>query len=398
MGKNYDANTDYMKLIQEAVSNADMEQAAYYEEKRNEKILGEGLTQYSLTHTYEDYLPKTTAKKMEQVLAELGSRESFSYDLEEDKLYNRYKEQYTKAGRLAREEAAAQAAALTGGYGNSYGQTAGQSAYDQELDRLMELVPELYDRAKAEYDAQGDLLIEEYDRLAKELDRQQEETARLDKAEEERREKELEEAREEKEKAYSFALTMLNQGLMPSQDILSKSGIDPTDAEKLYSANLPKEETAASGSGSGKGSSSSAKTGTSSVSTKTDKGTTASGSAKEDKSKTLSNTMWEKLRDAYQKGSKAQDLTDFFRLRTMMEAQGYDIAPFDTWARSAYGEDYTTGGKKIVDTQSILDLGYGPISNDTLAELLASGEAEQYTQGDYIRYRKAKAKAAPVLK
>lgn len=370
MGKNYDANTDYMKKLREAVDRGDLEQAAYYEDKRNQKILGEGLTQYDLTHEYEAYLPKTTAKKMEEVLSKLQSREPFAYDLEKDKVYTRYRDQYAKAGRLAGEEASAQAAALTGGYGNSYGTTASQSAYDRELDRLTELVPELYDRAREDYDARGDLLLEEYDRLAKELEDQQKEAQRLDKAEEEQQEKAYARQQEEKDKAYSFALTMLKEGLMPSQEILNKSGIDPMDAQKLYGANLPKDKTLTTGSGSGKGNSSSA-------------------SAKEDKGKTLTNTMWEKLRTTYQKGNKAEDLTDFFQLRSMMEAQGYDVKAFDSWARSAYGKDYTSGGKKTVDTKSILALGYGPIGEETLAKLLADGEIEQYTRGDYIYYRKA---------
>ncbi len=394
MGKNYDASVDYSKKIQEAAERGDLEQAAYYEEKRNEKIKGEGLTQYSLTHNYEAYLPKTTAKKMEQVLEKLQSREPFSYDPAGDKIFARFKEQYTKAGALAREDALAQAAALTGGYGNSYGQTAGQGAYDRELDRLTALVPELYDRAREIYDAEGKEILGEYDRLAKDLDRQQAEAARLDKEEytrqKEQEEREYQQQKAERDKAYSLALSMLNQGLMPSRDILGKSGIDPTDAEKLYGANLPKEELQGTTGGSGSGSSSGG-------GNKAQSGTSSGSNTKEDKSKTLTNTMWEKLRNAYRNGSKNEDLTDFLQLRSMMEAQGYDVAAFDRWARTAYGKDYTSGAKKIVNQESVLALGYGPIGEDKLAKLLAAGEIEQYTVGDYIYYRKTSPGPTPVL-
>ena len=383
MGKKYDASVDYSKKIQEAADRGDLEQAAYYEEKRNEKIRGEGLTRYSTTHDYEAYLPKTTAKKMEEVLEKLRSREPFSYDVSGDKLYAQYKDHYTKAGQLAREEAAAQAASLTGGYGNSYGQTAGQNAYDREMERLTSLVPDLYDRAREDYDAEGEEILAEYDRLAKDLNRQQEESARLDKEayehQQEKEEREYQRQKEEQDKAYSLALSMLNQGLMPSQEVLNKSGMDPSDAEKLYGANQVKDKTTTGSSGS-----SGSKEKNPSTATKT-----------EDKTKTLSNTMWEKLRNAYRTGSKNEDLTDFLQLRSMMEAQGYDVAAFDRWARTAYGKDYTSGGKKEVDRESVLALGYGPIGEDKLAQLLAAGEIEQYPGGDYIYYRKTNGSPSP---
>ena len=390
MGKTYDASVDYMKKIQEAADRGDLEQAAYYEEKRNEKIKGEGLSQYSLTHQYEAYLPKTTAKKMEEVLNKLHSREPFSYDLNGDKLYASYKDRFTKAGQLAREDAAAQAASLTGGYGNSYGQTAGQNAYDREMEQLTALVPELYDRARDAYDQEGKDILAQYDRLAKDLDRQQEEAARLDQEEYERQlakeEQEYQRQKAEKDKAYSLALSMLNKGLMPSEDILSKSGIATSDAEKLYGANLPKDKVTSSSGSSSSGSSSSGKGNSS---------TNSGSGTKEEKSKALSNTMWEKLRNSYRNGSKNEDLSEFLQLRSMFEAQGYDVAAFDRWARKAFGKDYTSGGKKTIDRQSVLALGYGPIGEEKLAKLLAAGEIEQYTGGDYIYYRRTNKTPTP---
>lgn len=385
MGKNYDASVDYMQKIQQAVNRGDMEQAAYYEEKRNEKIRGEGLSQYALTHDYEAYLPKTTAQRMEQVLQKLHSRQPFSYDPQEDQLYARYKDRYSKAGALAREDAAAQAASLTGGYGNSYGQTAGQEAYDRELDRLTSLVPELYDQAREDYDREGQEILAQYNRLAEDLQRQQENAQRLDREEQDRllakEELAYKQQKEEQEKAYSLALSMLKEGLMPSDSILGKSGIDKSDADKLYAANLPKDKTTAS---AGKSSGTTGKTGTASNASKNDK--------------TLTNTMWDKLRTTYQKGAKAEDLSDFLQLRSMLLAQGYDVAAFDIWARDAFGKDYTTGGQKVIDRQSVLALGYGPIDDDRLAELLAAGEIEQYTRGDSIYYRRANKSPTPVPK
>ena len=49
----------------------------------------------------------------------IKNREKFSYNAAEDNLYNIYKEQYTRNGKQAMEDAQGKAAALTGGYGSS---------------------------------------------------------------------------------------------------------------------------------------------------------------------------------------------------------------------------------------------------------------------------------------
>lgn len=370
MNKSYDPNKDYMKLMEEAAARGDYAQAALYEEKRNEKIRGEGLDQYAQTHSYEKYLPKTTAKQMEEVFAKLQSREPFSYDFRTDKLYEQYRDHYSKQGKLASEDAEGQAAALTGGYGNSYARTLAQQAYSQELDKLDSIVPELYDMAKEEYDAQGDALLDQYDRLAAQLEKEQEQQA----AQEQR---DYERQKAEEEKAYSLALKMLGSGLMPSQEILQSSGISQKDAQALYDANRPK--TSSKGS-SGSGSSGSSKT---------------SGS---DGGKALTNSLWDKLQKAYDAGKKAGDLGEFHRYRSSLKAQGYSVAGFDRWAKSSYGSSYDSGEEKIIDRQSVLALGYGPLSDQRLEELVKAGVIEKYVYGDYLRFRKKKGRTqSPVM-
>lgn len=55
----YNKNTDYQKLINEALARGDMAAAAQYEKSRNAKIAGEGLG-YNPTNLYAQYLPQTT--------------------------------------------------------------------------------------------------------------------------------------------------------------------------------------------------------------------------------------------------------------------------------------------------------------------------------------------------
>ena len=94
--------------------------------------------------------------QLNDVLQQILNREKFSYDLNGDMLYQQYKDQYTTQGKLAMMDTMGQAAAMTGGYGNSYAQTAGQQAYQGYLQQLNDKIPELYQLALNQYNAEGD--------------------------------------------------------------------------------------------------------------------------------------------------------------------------------------------------------------------------------------------------
>lgn len=93
------------------------------------------------------------------------NREPFQYNLNGDALYQQYRDQAIRNGRLAMMDTVGQAAALTGGYGNSYAQTAGQQVYGQQLSELNDRIPELYALAMEQYRRQGDALQQRYDLL-----------------------------------------------------------------------------------------------------------------------------------------------------------------------------------------------------------------------------------------
>lgn len=235
----YDPNEDYSIKISEAAAAGDYEAAAIYEQQRNEKIIGEGLTQYRTTDQYTQYLPKTNAEQMEDIFERIQNR-SFSYDLNGDALYQMYQEQYMSQGKLAMQDAMGQAAALTGGYGNSYAQSVGQRAYQDYLGELNGVIPELYQMAYDRYAKEGDDLWKLYDVYA---DREKQEYLRA------QDERSL--AQSEREKAYSLALLMLQSGVMPSEALIAASGISAEDAQAIYNrANAP----TASGSGKSSGS------------------------------------------------------------------------------------------------------------------------------------------------
>lgn len=104
--------------------------------------------------------------QLDDVINRILNREDFSYDVNADALYQQYKDQYTRQGKLAMMDTMGQAAALTGGYGNSYAQNVGQQTYQGYLQQLNDVVPELYQLALDQYNQEGDDLYNQYSLLA----------------------------------------------------------------------------------------------------------------------------------------------------------------------------------------------------------------------------------------
>ncbi|MBR2311326.1 MAG: peptidoglycan-binding protein [Oscillospiraceae bacterium] len=94
----------------------------------------------------------TFDEQYNQMYQEIMGQEKFEYDLNGDPLWQQYKDQHTRQGKMAMMDAMGQAAGLTGGYGSSFGQAAGQQAYQGEMQKLSDRVPELYALAMQKYD------------------------------------------------------------------------------------------------------------------------------------------------------------------------------------------------------------------------------------------------------
>ena len=92
----------------------------------------------------------------------IANRKPFSYDIGTDPVYQQYREQYQRQGRLAMQDTMGQAAALTGGYGSTYGEQVGQQAYNAYLQNLNDVVPDLYNAAYNRYRDEGTDLYNQY--------------------------------------------------------------------------------------------------------------------------------------------------------------------------------------------------------------------------------------------
>lgn len=113
-------------------------------------------------------------KELDELTDKILNREKFSYDLNGDAFYNQYKDKFTQQGKMAMMDTMGQAAALTGGYGSSYAQQVGQQTYQGHLQNLNDVVPELYQLARDNYDREGDALAQQFSLLANQEEKEYE--------------------------------------------------------------------------------------------------------------------------------------------------------------------------------------------------------------------------------
>ena len=99
------------------------------------------------------------------LVAQLQNRPAFEYDVNTDPLYLQLRDIWKQDGLMAMEDTMGQAAQLTGGYGNSHAQMAGQQVYNNYLREVAEIVPQLKEAARADYDADTDALLRQYNML-----------------------------------------------------------------------------------------------------------------------------------------------------------------------------------------------------------------------------------------
>lgn len=131
-----------------------------YKESDTVKNAGNALNDH-LANKPGEYQSQWT-EQLKTLMGQIMNREKFSYNFNEDALYQQYKDKYVQQGKMAMADTMGQAAALTGGYGSSYAQSVGQQAYQQSLDNLNDIVPELYQMALDKYNMEGQDLYNQY--------------------------------------------------------------------------------------------------------------------------------------------------------------------------------------------------------------------------------------------
>nr|DAY01409.1 MAG TPA: hypothetical protein [Caudoviricetes sp.] len=108
--------------------------------------------------TYES-APSYTSKyqgEIDELLGSILNREDFSYDPDTDPLYASYQKQYTREGQRANADAMGQAAAMTGGMPSTAAVAAGQQAGNYYAAKMADKIPELQQLAYSMYRDEGD--------------------------------------------------------------------------------------------------------------------------------------------------------------------------------------------------------------------------------------------------
>ena len=137
----YDKKVDYTAKINEAIANQDYRSAAIYEQQRNEKVRGEGLTQYKTTSHYVDYLPKTD--EINSGMDRLANAEPWKYEMEQDPVWQSMRKEYLREADRGTRDTMAAYAAQTGGMPSTAAVGAAQQAGNYYRAQLADRIPEL---------------------------------------------------------------------------------------------------------------------------------------------------------------------------------------------------------------------------------------------------------------
>lgn len=164
---------------------------------------------------------------------QLSSRPDFNYNVNEDMLYQTYKDRYTQNAKRSMKDTMGQAAGLTGGYGSTYSQGVGQQAYDETMRGLTDKIPELEERAYNRYQAEGQGILDRFN-LSNQLGAADQAT-RQHQQEWDFQQQQYSDA--QAQQAYSnLSAAILQSGYQPTESELAASGMTQQQADALRQA------------------------------------------------------------------------------------------------------------------------------------------------------------------
>ena len=221
-------------------------------------------------------MPKTTEELYQELLEQgrqqqqqaqdylnaYDNRGQFSYDAANDPLYQSLKNQYVHQGRRAMEDTMGQSAWLTGGYGSSYSQSVGNQAYNEYLTQLNAQIPGLAQQARANWDAEGNRLLDRYNLALNAANtaygqaRDALGDLRYDQEYNDNRAyQQWQMDRANQGDAYDRAMMLIQMGRMPDEASLQAAGLNAADAKWMadYYAKMLAQQQAGSGRSSGGG-------------------------------------------------------------------------------------------------------------------------------------------------
>lgn len=101
--------------------------------------------------------------QIKDLMGQIQNREKFSYDVDNDVLFQQYLASSMASGKTAMQDTMGQASALTGGYGSTYATSAANQQYNAYIQDAYNNLPEYYQMAMETYQMEGQ---EMYNQLA----------------------------------------------------------------------------------------------------------------------------------------------------------------------------------------------------------------------------------------
>lgn len=101
--------------------------------------------------------------QIKDLMGQIQNRDKFSYDVDNDVLFQQYLASSMASGKTAMQDTMGQASALTGGYGSTYATSAANQQYNAYIQDAYNNLPEYYQMALETYQMEGQ---EMYNQLA----------------------------------------------------------------------------------------------------------------------------------------------------------------------------------------------------------------------------------------
>lgn len=101
--------------------------------------------------------------QISNLMSQITNREKFSYDVDNDTLFQQALASAMNSGRTAMQDTIGQASALTGGYGSTYATSAANQAYNAYIEDAYNNLPQYYQMALEAYNAEGDEMYRQLD-------------------------------------------------------------------------------------------------------------------------------------------------------------------------------------------------------------------------------------------
>lgn len=101
--------------------------------------------------------------QINSLMSQISGREKFSYDVDNDPLFQQALASAMNSGKSAMDDTIGQASALTGGYGSSYATSAANQAYNAFIEDAYDNLPQYYQMALDAYNAEGDEMYRQLD-------------------------------------------------------------------------------------------------------------------------------------------------------------------------------------------------------------------------------------------